>query len=50
MQKITILGSTGTIGLQTLDVIERHAGFYEVYALAANSNVDVMVKQCLQFK
>lgn len=50
MQKITILGSTGTIGLQTLDVIERHADLYEVYALAANSNVDVMVKQCLQFK
>lgn len=50
LQKITILGSTGTIGLQTLDVIERHADLYEVYALAANSNVDVMVKQCLQFK
>ncbi len=50
MQKITILGSTGTIGLQTLDVIERHADAYQVYALAANSNVAVMLKQCLQFK
>ncbi len=50
MQKITILGSTGTIGLQTLDVIARHANAYEVYALAANSNVEVMLKQCLQFK
>lgn len=50
MQKITILGSTGTIGLQTLDVVKRHADLYEVYALAANSNVDVMVQQCLQFK
>lgn len=50
MQKITILGSTGTIGLQTLDVIARHASLYEAYALAANSNVEVMLKQCLQFK
>ena len=50
MQKITILGSTGTIGLQTLDVIARHASLYEVYALAANSNVEVMLAQCLQFK
>ncbi len=50
MQKITILGSTGTIGLQTLDVIARHASLYEVYALAANSNVEAMLKQCLQFK
>lgn len=50
MQKITILGSTGTIGLQTLDVIARHPNLYEVYALAANSNVDAMLKQCLQFK
>ena len=50
MQKITILGSTGTIGFQTLDVIARHASLYEVYALAANSNVEVMLAQCLQFK
>jgi len=50
LQKITILGSTGTIGLQTLDVIARHANLYEVYALAANSNVEVMLNQCLQFK
>ena len=50
MQHITILGSTGTIGLQTLDVIARHADAYQVYALAANSNVDLMLKQCLQFK
>ena len=47
---MTILGSTGTIGLQTLDVIARHANQYRVYALAANSNVDIMFKQCLQFK
>ena len=50
VQNITILGSTGTIGLQTLDVIARHASEYKAYALAANSNVDALLKQCLQFK
>ena len=50
MQNVTILGSTGTIGLQTLDVIARHANEYKVFALAANSNVDALFKQCLQFK
>lgn len=50
VQNITILGSTGTIGLQTLDVIARHANQYKAYALAANSNVDALYKQCLQFK
>ena len=50
MQNVTILGSTGTIGLQTLDVIARHASEYKVFALAANSNVDALFKQCLQFK
>ncbi len=50
MQNVTILGSTGTIGLQTLDVIARHANEYKVFALAANSNVDSLFKQCLQFK
>ena len=50
MQNITILGSTGTIGQQTLDVIARHADLYQVYALAANTNVNALYKQCLQFK
>ena len=50
IQNITILGSTGTIGQQTLDVIARHANSYKVYALAANSNVSALLKQCLQFK
>ncbi|MFW5440004.1 MAG: 1-deoxy-D-xylulose-5-phosphate reductoisomerase [Methylophilaceae bacterium] len=50
MQNVTILGSTGTIGVQTLDVIARHAQDYQVFALAANSNVDVMLQQCLDFK
>ena len=50
MQNITILGSTGTIGLQTLDVISRHLHDYKVFALAANSNVNAMLKQCLEAK
>jgi 1-deoxy-D-xylulose-5-phosphate reductoisomerase len=50
MQNITILGSTGTIGQQTLDVIARHVNDYKVYALAANSNVDALLKQCLQYQ
>jgi 1-deoxy-D-xylulose-5-phosphate reductoisomerase len=50
VQNVTILGSTGTIGLQTLDVLARHTNDYKVYALAANSNVDALLKQCLQFK
>ena len=50
MQNVTILGSTGTIGQQTLDVIARHASEYKVYALAANSNVDGLLKQCLVYK
>ena len=50
MQNITILGSTGTIGKQTLDVIARHPKLYKVYALAANSNVTALFEQCVQYK
>ena len=49
-QNISILGSTGTIGQQTLDVISRHPHKYSVYALAANANVDALLKQCLAYK
>lgn len=49
MQNVTILGSTGTIGVQTLDVISRHQDEFSVFALAANANVDVMLAQCLDF-
>lgn len=47
-QNVSILGSTGTIGQQTLDVIVRHPDAYNVYALAANSNVSGLVKQCVE--
>ena len=50
MQNVTILGSTGTIGQQTLDVVSRHADKYNVYALAANANIDALLRQCLAYK
>jgi 1-deoxy-D-xylulose-5-phosphate reductoisomerase len=47
LQKVTILGSTGTIGQQTLDVISRHPERFQVYALTANSRVEEILQQCL---
>lgn len=49
-QKITILGSTGSIGKNTLDVVARHPDRYEVFALSAATQVDLMLEQCAQFK
>ena len=49
-QKITILGSTGSIGKNTLDVVARHPDHYEVFALSAATQVDLMLQQCAQFK
>ena len=48
-QAITILGSTGSIGESTLDVISRNPGRYRVAALTANRNVDRLAAQCVQF-
>jgi 1-deoxy-D-xylulose-5-phosphate reductoisomerase len=50
MRKVSILGSTGSIGTQTLDVIGNDPQQYEVTALAAGTNVDLIVRQALQFK
>lgn len=49
MQYLTILGSTGSIGVSTLDVVARHPLRYGVYALTAHSRVDELLKQCIQF-
>ena len=49
-QKITVLGSTGSIGTNTLDVVARHPEQYEIFALSASTQVDLMLKQCAQFK
>jgi 1-deoxy-D-xylulose-5-phosphate reductoisomerase len=50
MQRVTILGSTGSIGKSTLDVIARHPDRFEVYALSASTNVEEMARQVEQFK
>jgi len=50
LKKIAILGSTGSIGTQALEVIEEHADKFEVEVLTANSNADLLIKQALKFK
>lgn len=50
MQTLTILGSTGTIGANTLDVVARYPERYRVVALTACNQVDRMVEQCRQFE
>ena len=50
MQSISILGATGSIGDSTLDVIRRNKNAYQVFALAANNNVEKMVELCHEFK
>lgn len=47
---IAVLGSTGSIGKSTLDVIARHPDIYTIYALSAHSSVDVLFEQCVQFR
>ncbi len=49
-KKITILGSTGSIGKNTLDVIHQHLNLFEVIALTANNSVDNFVAQCQQWQ
>ena len=50
VKKITVLGSTGSIGASTLDVIRQHPDRYEVAALCAHSQVDRLFEQCLEFQ
>ena len=49
-QNITILGSTGSIGTNTLDVLSRHLDRFQVFALTAATQVDLILSQCAQFK
>ena len=49
-QQITVLGSTGSIGTSTLDVVARHPDRFEVFALSAATQVDLMLAQCAQFR
>lgn len=50
LQQITILGSTGSIGVNTLDVIARHPDKYQVFALTANSNAEQLAQQVIQYQ
>lgn len=50
MKQIAILGSTGSIGRQALQVIAANPDEYQVYALTANTSVDLLIEQALQFK
>ena len=49
-QNITILGSTGSIGNNTLDVLSNHLDRFQVFALTASKQVDVILAQCAKFK
>jgi len=49
-QTVAILGSTGSIGTQTLDVIDRHSELFELYALTAHSNIDLLVEQAKRYR
>lgn len=50
MKQLAILGSTGSIGTQTLDVVRAHPDRYSVYALCAHRSIDKLVEQALEFK
>ncbi|MDD3884747.1 MAG: 1-deoxy-D-xylulose-5-phosphate reductoisomerase [Gallionella sp.] len=49
MQRLTVLGSTGSIGTSTLNVVARHPERFEVVALTGHSQIDLLFHQCVQF-
>ena len=49
MKQIAILGSTGSIGTQPLDVVRQHPEAFSVYALSAHRSIDLLIKQALEF-
>ena len=50
LARLTILGSTGSIGLNTLDVVRRHPERYRITALCAHTQIDRLFEQCLEFR
>ena len=50
MKRLTVCGATGSIGVSTLDVVSRNRSRYEVFALTAHSNVDMLAAQCRQWR
>ncbi len=49
-QRVTVLGSTGSVGVNTLAVIAGHPDRFEVFALSASTQTDLMLAQCMRFK
>ena len=50
MQMLTVLGSTGSIGVNTLDVVRRWKGRYAIHSLVAGNNVGLLAKQIVEFR
>ena len=50
MKRIAILGSTGSIGTQTLEVIRKNPDYFSVEVLTANNNADILIKQAIEFQ
>ena len=50
MKKIGLLGSTGSIGTQTMDVIRKNIELYEVVFISGHRNIELLNRQCLEFK
>jgi 1-deoxy-D-xylulose-5-phosphate reductoisomerase len=50
VQRVCILGSTGSVGVSTLDVLARHRDRFEVFALTAHSRIDDLFSQCVHWK
>ena len=50
MKTLAVLGSTGSIGTNTLDVVRRNRHLYQVYALVAGHNIEILTAQILEFR
>ena len=50
MKSLTLLGSTGSVGANTLDVVRHNPGLYRVHALAAGRNVEAILQQIIEFR
>ncbi len=48
--KVSVLGATGSVGVNTLDVIQRHPAKFSVTALTANNQIDLLYQQCVKFR
>ena len=50
IQVLTVLGSTGSIGVNTLDVVARHPDRFRIFALAGHKQTAKLARQCIQFR